>query len=447
MANYTKYDAERVRLVGPEHDELVYCGRIDDTDREAPVFVQPGSFVRMSFSGSGWVRAVVVNRRRWHDSWVGALVDQTQYRRKIERDNVPEEVVLAEGLDRDLEHEVTFFKRMDQCHEFTFLGFLLERGARVEKARKLPRKKIEFYGDSVTAGEVTEAVDYMRSLDPPHNGEFNNAYFSFAWATARKLHARAHIVAQGGIALLDGTGYYEPCPQSGQTAMNLQEGVSGSARTEPGVQEGRQGKTEPEGQEGRQEQPETHLQQGRISQPETTWGRCGTVGMESCFDRVYFYPEDGQGGELSLAAPGGADGVSRMQPRMERWNFARYTPHVVVVAIGQNDAHPEDIMRQDYRGAKAEEWRAHYKAWIQELRRIYPRAWIVLTTTILYHHPGWDRSIGRVCAELNDPRIVHFLFEETGRGTPGHVRVSEAMNMALELAGFIEGLSDRVWED
>ena len=37
----------------------------------------------------------------------------------------------------------------------------------------------------------------------------NNAYFSYAWATARRLHAAVHLVAQGGIALRDGTGYYE----------------------------------------------------------------------------------------------------------------------------------------------------------------------------------------------------------------------------------------------
>lgn len=356
---FTDFDKEHTRLVEPIHDELVYCGRIDTSDPDAPVFVMPGSFVRIAFTGSSWIRAVVINRRRWNDSWVGVLADQNQYRIRIEKDEEPVVLTLAEGLSRDTEHEVTFFKRMDQCHEYVFLGFLLEYGARVNKGRKLPRKKIEFYGDSVTAGEVSEALGCVRQQDPPSSGEYNNAYFSFAWVTARRLHAQAHIVAQGGIALMDGTGYYED----------------------------------------------------------------GRIGMESCYDKIYFRP-----------------GASA------EWNFERFTPHVVVVAIGQNDSWPEDIMRDDYYGAKAQTWREHYKKWILSLRSIYPNAWIVLMTTIMYHHPGWDRSIGRVCAELNDPRIVHFLFEENGRGTPGHVRVPEAMNMALELGGFIEGLSDRVWE-
>ena len=115
---------------------------------------------------------------------------------------------VAENLDKGSEHMATLFKRMDHCHEYAFLGFLLEYGARVVKMRPLPRKKIEFYGDSVTAGEVSEAISCCGKEDPEHEGEYSNAYFSYAWATARRLHARVHIVAQGGIALLDGTGYF-----------------------------------------------------------------------------------------------------------------------------------------------------------------------------------------------------------------------------------------------
>ncbi|MCC8104234.1 MAG: electron transporter RnfD [Clostridiales bacterium] len=371
MADFTTFNLERDRLVDPAHDELLYCGRIDDTNPHEPVFVQPGSFVRIAFSGSSWIRAVVVNHRRWNASWVGALVDQEQHRMEIEEDDVPVTLLLAEDLDKETEHVVTFFKRMDQCHEYRFLGFYLEDGAKVGRLRPLPGKKIEFYGDSVTAGEVSEAVPFCGMPDPPSDGEYNNAYFSFAWATARRLHAQAHIVAHGGMAMMDGLGY-----------MQLPDG--------------------------------------------------STAGMESCYDKVYFYPAEAQRG-----------GISAM--RMERWNFARFTPQVVVAAVGQNDAWPFDFMREDEHGEQAVAWRSHYRAWIESLRRIYPDAWIVLMTTILEHHPGWDRSIGRVCAELNDPKIVHFLFEENGRGTPGHIRVPEAMNMALELGGFIESLSDRLW--
>lgn len=360
MNQWNAYDSAKERLVEPVHDELQYCGRIDDENPDAPIFTMPASFVRMAFTGSSYVKAVVVNKRYYNRSFVGVLLDDTQSRLEIEKDGEPVVLTLAENLEKGAEHMVTFFKRMDNCHEYIFLGFLLEYGAKVVKARPLPRKKIEFYGDSVTAGEVAEAMAFCGKEDPENDGEFSNVYFSYAWATARRLHARVHIVAQGGIALLDNTGYFMD----------------------------------------------------------------GKTGMESCYRKVRFYPKDGERGE---------------------WDFNRYTPHVVVAAIGQNDAWPEDIML-DIRSEKAREWRRRYKEWIQSLRTLYPKAWIVLSTTILHHSAGWDRSIGKVCTELNDPKIVHFLYKENGRGTVGHVRVQEAMNMALELSGFINGLSNDVWE-
>ena len=35
----------------PDHEKLQYSGRIDWTDRKAPVFVFPCTFVRMCFTG------------------------------------------------------------------------------------------------------------------------------------------------------------------------------------------------------------------------------------------------------------------------------------------------------------------------------------------------------------------------------------------------------------
>ncbi len=367
------------RQVDPAYDQLLYSGRIDDSDPHRPVFVQPGSFVRMQFTGSSWVRAIVINHRRCKDSWVGVLLDKHQSKVKIEIDDEPVVLILAEDLDRDLTHELTFFKRMDQCHSYTFLGFLIEDGARVQIPRRLPRKEIEFYGDSVTAGAASEAVHNERQPDPENNGEYDNAYFSFAWATARRLHAGAQLVAQSGIAAVNGYGYLD---------------------TEDGV-----------------------------------------LGMESCYDRVYFYPEH----ESAKADPGSAQ-METVNESEKRWNFERFRPQVVVSAVGQNDAYPEDFMKEDPYGKKAADWMKHYAGFVRNLRRAYPNAWIILMTTISYHHPGWDRAIGRVCTEINDPKIVHFLFDENGRGTPENPRVTDAMDMALELAGFIEGLSDRVWD-
>ena len=76
--------------------------------------------------------------------------------------------------------------------------------------------------------------------------------------TARKLGAEIHDVAQGGIALLDGTGWF--CAPD-------------------------------------------------------------YVGMETAWNKVHYNPAFGPDTD---------------------WDFAGYTPQVVVIAIGQNDNHPKD---------------------------------------------------------------------------------------------------------
>jgi hypothetical protein len=103
-------------------------------------------------------------------------------------------------------------------------------------------------------------------------------------------------------------------------------------------------------------------------------------------------------------------------------------------------------MKADIEGEKAQLWRLTYKTWIQKIREKYPKALIILSTTILEHNGNWDTSIGRVCRELKDDKIVHFLYSKNGVGTPGHIRIMEAEQMADELCAFIESVSEGVWE-
>ena len=121
------------------------------------------------------------------------------------------------------EHHVLFFKRQDSCHEMHILGFEIEDGAKLLELPDAQTRKIEVYGDSVSAGEVTEAVDYTGKTkpDPEHNGQYSNSWYSYAWMTARMLNAQIHDIAQGGIALMDGQGWFHEPDQIGmESAWN-----------------------------------------------------------------------------------------------------------------------------------------------------------------------------------------------------------------------------------
>ncbi len=101
-------------------------------------------------------------------------------------------------------HRVLFFKRQDGCHELKILGFEIGDGERLLELPPVSGRRIEVYGDSVSAGESVEAIDFTGKTDPEHEGGFSNCWFSFPWLTARMLGAELHDIAQGGIALMDG---------------------------------------------------------------------------------------------------------------------------------------------------------------------------------------------------------------------------------------------------
>lgn len=346
--------------IQPDNQNLVYSGRIDWSNPLEPVFVFPCTSVNMKFTGDE-LKVSVRNRNNYWDNYLGCILDGVQTKILIPKEG--ETVLEIPVVSKEKkEHELLLFKRQDSCHELTFLGFEIKDGEQILRAADKPKRKIEVYGDSVSAGEVSEAVDFVGKEDPEHNGEFSNGWYSYSWMTARKLNAEIHDVAQGGIALMDNTGwFFEP----------------------------------------------------------------NAVGMETAWNKIHYNPLFGETTD---------------------WNFENYTPDVVIVAIGQNDSHPTDYMKENYNGEKAVLWRENYKRFLEKLRETYPNAYIVCITTLLGHDESWDCSIGQAVGELGDDKVTQYLFKRNGKGTPGHLRIPEAEEMADELAAYIENLHVEGWE-
>ena len=62
-------------------------------------------------------------------------------------------------------------------------------------------------------------------------------------------------------------------------------------------------------------------------------------GIMDIWDKVHYHPELGP---------------------VTDWDFENYTPHVVLVAVGQNDSHPVDYMKEDPEGEAAVRWRGAF---------------------------------------------------------------------------------------
>lgn len=354
---------EGKKLITPD-DRLSYMGRIDFDDPNSPVFIWAGSNVRMRFKGTS-VSAVIFNRRFFNKMSVGYVIDGKVCRADFGEENEREKeycLTLADGLE-DGEHEIVLFKRQDASHYFRFLGFIID--GEVLEAPALPARKIEVFGDSVSAGAVVEARDFEGKCDPEgHEGIYDNAWYSYASITARNLGAQLNCTAQGGISVFDNTGWFHA--------------------------------------------------------PDF-------IGMETAYDKLCYYPEGEKG--------------------YTPWDFGRYTPNVVIFAVGQNDSHNEaegdpDITDISFRTR----WKEGYKGIIKELRAKYPRAYFVLLLTVLGHDPEWDKAVDEIAYELSDSRIRHFMFTRTGKATPGHPRISEQYEMAEELTAYLSGLGEDIWK-
>ena len=201
-------------------ENVTIMGRTDSIDPEAVRIVFAGTQITLRFAGTE-LSAVLKNHRFYNKMELGVLVDGLEKKVEIPENDVRTGVKLCEGLERR-EHEVTLFKRQDATHYFDFYGFETDGDAELLPALPLPDRRIECYGDSVSAGAVCEAVENVASLDPENNdGVYDNAYHSYSMITARNSGAEINNIAQGGIAVFDKTGYYHSPDTIGmETAYN-----------------------------------------------------------------------------------------------------------------------------------------------------------------------------------------------------------------------------------
>ena len=355
MSILEKYTGVGEKWISQDNDKLQYSGRMDFEYEGGPLWVYPCSYVKIRFVGRK-IKALMTNQKSYWKSEIGWILDGKEGKAVL-ADEKATVFTIAEDLG-DGEHELCLYKRMDACHRVVFHGFIVDDGFTLLEAPSKPARRMEVFGDSVSAGEVSEAVDCCGQPDPEHNGEYSNSYYSYAWLTARALGAELHDIAQGGVALMDNTGYY-----------NMPD----------------------------------------------------TKGMEWIYDKIQYQPEEG-GSKL--------------------WDFSKYTPHVVILAFGQNDNHPENVM-EDFEGDKAKQWRMRYGAFVKKLRELYPKAHIICKTTILCHDFSWDRAIETVVSELQDEQVHYFKYSNNSVGTPGHIRRPEAEKMAEELSAYIEVLDEK----
>ena len=196
-----------MQTIKADSSSIGYTGRIAHLEDGAH-FYWPGSEACVRFTGTRLTCTVEVSDV-WGTNAIGLVVDGRMSKIPVTRaDNGHERtLLLAENLEVGEIHTVRLFKRLDCSYSYVLRGFAVE-GAFMPPPAK-PGRRLEFYGDSVTAGACVECVDYVGRTDPCDNAScYDNSWYSYASMIGRDLGAEVHLTAQGGIAVMSGSGYF-----------------------------------------------------------------------------------------------------------------------------------------------------------------------------------------------------------------------------------------------
>lgn len=171
---------------------IAYQGRIVFS-KEAAELSWPGVSATIRFNGT---RLAVQVREADTANYYNVIVDGNSPR-KVHFDTARKTYVLAEGLRPGI-HSLQLFKRTEWDKGKTFFyGFEGDRSTQWLPPAAPPKRKMEFYGNSITCGYAIE--DYVNDS---WFGCYENCYDAYAVRTARHFGAQFHCIAKSGIGIM-----------------------------------------------------------------------------------------------------------------------------------------------------------------------------------------------------------------------------------------------------
>lgn len=210
-----------------DHKNFNYSGRIDWQNPQAPAFGYPGTAVKFKFTGTSL--QIELSEDNWGDAnFIDVYLDDNPQPITIElkRQSLNGQPVIynvAEGLENKV-HNAVLIKRTDYVTgEFNFHSIIID--GEILPAEPDSQRTIEVYGDSISSGSTVE-YEGTGVQDPEGDNRYlSNAYYSYASILARHYDAELSIVAQSGISLVNGFGYWHTSWRNGVGAEAIYDKV------------------------------------------------------------------------------------------------------------------------------------------------------------------------------------------------------------------------------
>lgn len=189
------------QLILPDDPNINYYGRFDFSNSKAPRFNWSGSTIELKVSGTTTVGIELTDGAGYYDIEVDGKVQSTPV---YANSYSSKKYTIVSALSTD-EHIIRIVKRNEPYWVITtFGGIYLSNGGKTMPLAK-PVRKMEFMGDSFTAGYFIE--------DCADQQAHTNANKSWARLTSKAFNAQDIILAESGIGLVKSLGGKSSLPK------------------------------------------------------------------------------------------------------------------------------------------------------------------------------------------------------------------------------------------
>ena len=175
------------------NSEIEYWGRIDTSKVEAAELYWSGTSIKMNFEGES-IQALFKDESG--DNYYNIILDNDSVS-ILRTDTTKQYYQLASNLSKG-KHSIEIFRRTEWNRGKTsFYGFKINNKAKLLPKPPPKKRKIEFYGNSITAGY---AIEDLSGKDSP-DSTYTNNYLSYAAITARHYDAEYQCICKSGIGI------------------------------------------------------------------------------------------------------------------------------------------------------------------------------------------------------------------------------------------------------
>ena len=185
------------KIIYAQNENIIFHGRVDFSNLQAPKIFWPGSGFTLWFKGTSI--EVVLDDLDGSNYYNAIIDDDIPNRTVIDCVKGTKSYVISKNLTQGV-HKLQLLRRTDGTSPQTiFKGINLSKeGEIMSPQESLPKLKIEFYGDSITSGHGN--LDESRENNDDKSTWDN--YQSYASIIARELNADLRCISMSGIGIM-----------------------------------------------------------------------------------------------------------------------------------------------------------------------------------------------------------------------------------------------------